>query len=288
MKDITDFPAHEAITAIDSGRTTELLDLIDKHPDLVRERFHNAEEGYFKDPYLLWFVADNPIRIDKLPPNIVEITRLLVEAVKREAPDTCQQQIDYTLGLVASGRIPRECGVQIAMLDLLIDAGASPDGAMTALTNGNVEAAQHLLDRGDKLTLAIAVCLERMDEINDLAAQASNDEKLTALAAAAFYGKADMVKRLLEMGIDPNGFPEADSGFHSHATPLHQAVSSGSLDCVKLLVEAGARLDVQDKIYGGTPLGWAVHMQTDDAFDEVGKMNFAVIERFLRTAKQAQ
>jgi peptide-methionine (S)-S-oxide reductase len=209
-----------------------------------------------------------------------------VQAVKREAPDTYQEQINYTLGLVASGRIPRECGVQIAMIDLLIDAGASPGCAMVALANGNVEAAQYLIVRGDKLTLAMAVCLERMDDINHIAALAGNDEKLIAITAASFYGKANMIKRLLEMDIDPNGFPEAKSGFHSHATPLHQAVSSGSLNAVKLLVEAGARLDVRDKIYNGTPLGWAAHMQSDDSHDEAGRRNFAMIETFLRSSEQ--
>jgi hypothetical protein len=286
MEEITDFTARQAVAAIDSGRTTELLDLIGKQPGLVKDRLRTAWEGYFKDPYLLWFVADNPIRINKLPENIVELTRLLVQAVKREAPATFQQQIDYTLGLVASGRIPRECGVQIAMIDLLIDAGASPACAMAALANGNVEAAEYLIVLGDNLTLAMAVCLERMDGINQIAAQAGSDEKLTAITAASFYGKANMIERLLEMGIDPNGFPDAKSSFHSHATPLHQAVSSGSLNAVKLLVEAGARLDVRDKIYNGTPLGWAAHLQSDDSYDEAERRNFAMIETFLRSSEQ--
>jgi hypothetical protein len=271
-----------AVEAIDSGNISELKTLVAEHPRLVKEKLSIAEEGYFKDPYLIWFVADNPIRIDKLPPNIVEITRLLVQAVKREAPYTYHDQINYTLGLVATGRIPRECGVQIAIMDLLIDAGATPGGGMGALAHGNMEAAQHLINRGGKLTLAAAVCLERMDDIGRLAAVAGPGEKLTALTAAAFYGKAGMIRLLLELGADPNGYPENNSGFHSHATPLHQAVYSGSVDAVKLLVEAGARLDVPDKIYSGTPLGWAYHMQTDENYDEVGKKNFALIEAYLR------
>jgi peptide-methionine (S)-S-oxide reductase len=44
---------------------------------------------------------------------------------------------------------------------------------------------------------------------------------------------------------------------YSHATALHHAVSSGSLDAVKVLVEAGAALDATDTVYAGTPLGWA-------------------------------
>jgi peptide-methionine (S)-S-oxide reductase len=270
--------------AIDSGRTGELKSLIDKYPELIRKRLVNNEEGYFKDPYLLWFIADNPIRSEKLPDNILEITQELVQAVKREAPDTYQYQVDYALGLVASGRIPLECGVQIEMMDILVDAGASPNCAMTALTNGNLEAAQHLLDRGDVLNLVLAACLERMGDIDNLIGEASANEKITALAAVAYYGNEKMIKYLLELGVDPNGFPDADSGFHNHATALHQAVSSGSLSCVKLLLNAGARFSVRDKLYDGTPLEWAAYLRLNTE-DETKREDFLLIEDYLRSSK---
>ena len=57
-----------------------------------------------------------------------------------------------------------------------------------------------------------------------------------------------------ELGVDLNA-PCAE--LYAHATALHHAVSSGSLDAVKVLVEAGAALDRKDTVYGGTPLGWA-------------------------------
>lgn len=284
MKDpgITNTLFQHAIEAIDSGNITSLQSLITEHPFLVKERVKTTDEGYFKDPYLIWFVADNPIRNDKLPPNIADVTRLLIDAVKREAPDTYKHQIDYALGLVATGRIPRECGVQIALMDLLIDAGAKPGGGIGALAHGNIEAAQHLINRGGKLTLAAAVCLERIDDVGHLGAVASSIEKLIAITAAAFYGKADMIRLLLKLGAEPNGYPESNSGFHSHATPLHQAVQSGSLDTVRLLFEAGARLDATDKIYNGTPLDWARYMQTDDNYDKSAKRNFALIVDYLQ------
>jgi hypothetical protein len=280
--DSTDTLFQRAVEAIDSGNIKVLEGLITEYPSLVKERLQTTEDGYFKDPYLIWFVADNPIRNDKLPPNIVAVTRLLVDTVKHEAPDTYQHQIDYTLGLVASGRIPRECGVQIAMMDLLIDAGATPGDGIGALAHGNMEAAQHLIDLGGDLTLAAAICLERMDDISRLGAVADHTEKTTAITAAAFYGKADMIRLLLTRGVGPNGYPESNSGFHSHATPLHQAVQSGSLDAVKLLVEAGARLDATDKIYSGTPLDWARYMQTDERYDESAKRNFALMAEYLQ------
>jgi peptide-methionine (S)-S-oxide reductase len=285
--EITDFLFREAVEAIDTGDITLLKKLLTLHPKLVNDRLAYPNGQYFKDPYLLWFVADNPIRIDKLPPNIVEVARLLIQYVKQEAPDSMQKQLDYTLELVETGSVLRKRGVQIEMIDLLIDAGARSGGVMGALTNGNVDAAKHLISRGGKLNLTAAVCLGQMDDTNRLAALAGPDEKLTALTAAAFYGKAEMIVYLLGLGADPNGYPGKDSGFHQHATPLHQAVCSGSLEAVKLLVEAGAKLDAEDKVYKGTPLDWAEYMPTEDGHNETAKKNFGLIADYLRGKQQA-
>jgi peptide-methionine (S)-S-oxide reductase len=270
----------EAVTAIDSGNITLLEGLLSDHPNLVRERLGDPTEGYFKNPYLLWFVADNPIRIDKLPANILDITRLLISFVRSEAPDSMQEQFDYALELAASGSVPQECGVQLELMDLLIDAGAKPGGGENALAHGNIAAAEHLIERGGKLTLTTAIGLKRMDDVARLAMGASKDDRTTALAMAAFYGKSHMISFLLGMGADPNSYPESDSGFHSHATPLHQAVSSGSLESVKVLVEAGANIKARDKVYDGTPLDWAEYLKRDNT-DENAKRNFALIEEYL-------
>ncbi len=281
--DITDPIFREAVEAIDAGDIASLKNLLTLYPKLTSERLNYPNGGYFKDPYLLWFVADNPIRIDKLPPNIVDVTRLLIEYVKQGAPDSIQQQLDYTLGLVETGRIPRECGFQIEMLGLLINAGAKVSNVMGAITNRNLEAAEYLISRGAQLTLVAAICLgRRMDDINRLAAAVSPDEKLTALTAAAFYGNAGMVAYLLGLDANPNGYPASDSGFHHHATPLHQAVSSGSLEVVKLLINADAKLDAPDKMFNGTPLDWAIYMPTEAGQDETAKKNFALIADYLR------
>jgi len=280
--EITDPLFREAIEAIDAGNIKVLENLLAKHPRLVREPLNRLSGDYFQHPYLLWFVADNPIRVKTLPPNIVDITRLLVHYVKQEAPDSIQQQLDYTLGLVATGRIPKECGVQTELIDLLINEGAKPGGGLGALAHGNKVAAAHLIARGGTLTLAAAVGLNRLADVDQLIQDANENEKLVALTMAAFDGNVPMLSFLLSKGIDPNGYPGNNSGFHRHATPLHQAVQSGSLDGVKLLVQAGAKLDVPDKIYGGTALGWAKYLQTEAGYDETAKQGFAEIERYLR------
>lgn len=204
----------QAINALDNGRLDELRTLIDQYPILLSNRIIIPDqEGYFKNPYLIWFVADNPIRNPKLPVNIVAILHFLIEAVKIKATDTFFEQINYTLALVVTGRVPRECGVQIALMNALIDAGAVAEGIMSAIAHGNIEAASHLIDRGDKLTLAAALILDRKADIDRLLIDGDVAEKETALAVAAFYGNSDVVEYLLHTGIDPNYYPSRRSRF---------------------------------------------------------------------------
>lgn len=258
----------EAVSHIDAGQLDELQRLLATNPQLVhvrldfagnwlRDLVDGALEGYFKQPYLLWFVAENPIRNEKLPPNIDDITRAIITAAKRERVSSLQEQLDYTLGLVVTGRVPREAGVQLQLMDALIDAGANTRGeSHGALSARNLQAAAHLVERGGDLTLATAICLDRHDDVARLALEASPRDKQVALVAAALNGKAAALATLLELGVDLNAY---STGIHPHATALHHAVFSGSLDAVRVLVAAGARLDTKDKIYDGTPLDWAEH-----------------------------
>jgi peptide-methionine (S)-S-oxide reductase len=97
----------EALQAIDNGNEAALRQLLTSHPQLVNERMDNPTEGYFKEPYLLWFIADNPIRNGELPSNITDIASLLVEYVQHNTKEGRQLQLDYALGLVATGSVPR-------------------------------------------------------------------------------------------------------------------------------------------------------------------------------------
>src|SRR5579862_3749157 len=110
--EILDPQFREAVAAIDAGDVGELERLIAEHPRLLSDR----DEGgggpgldYFQRPYLIWFVAENPIRSGKLPGNIVAVTRALLEAARRERVSNLSEQAGYALGLVCSGRVPREC-----------------------------------------------------------------------------------------------------------------------------------------------------------------------------------
>jgi ankyrin repeat protein len=115
--------------------------------------------------------------------------------------------------------------------------------------------------------------------------ESTASELYVALIVASFFGKTDCISLLIQAGVDVNGEgkPEDFGGFHSHASALHQAVSSGSMEAVKLLVEAGASLHARDKVYQGTPLGWAMYFQAEEAQTDQEKKKFAEIEAFLKS-----
>jgi len=247
---------HDAVDAIDSGDAGRLGRLLREDPGLVRDRVDGGE-GYFRRPYLLWFVAENPVRNGRLPANIAEVARVVLLAA--EGVESRQEQIDYALALVCSGRVARECGVQRELIDVLADAGADLNGALRpALAHREIAAAERLLERGAAAGLTAAVCLGRAEDVARLAPASSAGERQEAFAAAALYGDARALAILIGLGVDVDAYNPP--GFHDNGTALHHAVDSGSLDAVRALVEAGADRGARDRIYEGTPLDWAEYL----------------------------
>jgi hypothetical protein len=288
--ELLDARFREAVAAVDAGDVAALERLLAEHPRLVRERLDapgpwlreqvgGALDGFFARPYLLWFVAEDPVRNGRLPRNVAEVARTIIEAARREGAESLREQLDHALRLVSWSWIARECGVQIELIDALVDAGASPDGnPNNALVNGNVAAAAHLVERGAPLTLATALCLERWDDAARLAPAARAGERQFALVLAALNGRAEALRRMLALGVDVNA---RSADLYSHGTPLHHAVCSGSLDAVKVLVEAGAGLETRDTAWNGTPLGWAEYYRGEHERDERGE-RYAEIAAYLR------
>ncbi|HKT89884.1 MAG TPA: ankyrin repeat domain-containing protein [Candidatus Sulfotelmatobacter sp.] len=249
---IQDSAFRRAVDLLDAGGVEGLKAHLRSHPKLVHERVVFEGGNYFQNPSLLEFAAENPIRHGKLPANIVEIARLILDAGAKND----QATLDETLGLVCSGRVPRECGVQIALIDLLCDYGAVPERAMPS-AHGEFEAAEALLRRGARLDLPAAAALGRVDDARRLLPGASAEDRHRGLALSAQFGRTEVVRMLLDAGEDPSRYNPA--GFHAHSTPLHQAALAGHEETVRLLVERGARLDLKDTMWQGTPEGWALH-----------------------------
>jgi peptide-methionine (S)-S-oxide reductase len=290
---VLDARFREAVSAIDTGDIATLERLVAANPALVRDRLEspgawlrdvvgNAIDGFFQRPYLLWFVAEDPVRNSTLPKNIATIARTIIDAARREGAPNLQEQLDYALTLVSWSWIARQRGVQIELIEVLVDAGAATGGnPNNALVNGNFDAAAHLVERGATLTLATALCLGRWDDVDPLLFSATNHQKQFSFVLSALNGKADALRRMIRAGVDLNA-PSAD--LYSHGTPLHHAVSSGSLEAVQVLVEAGADLNAKDSAWEGTPLGWAEYYLNETKGETPGKQ-YAAIAAYLR--KQA-
>lgn len=281
----------QAVSAIDAGDAAALERLLAAHPELVRERLDapgswlrdtvgNALDRFFARPYLLWFVAEDPVRTGKLPANIAAVTQVIIDGATRERVSSLQEQLDYALRLVAWSWIARECDVQIALIDVLVDAGANPAGFPNdALVNHNFAAAAHLVERGAPLTLAAALSLERYDEARRLLPATNARQKQFAFVLTALNGKAEGLRIMIDAGIDIHAVSE---DLYSHAPALHHAVWSGSLDAVQVLVAAGGGLRRRDTANDGTPLGWADYAMREHARGPEQQQRYREIVAYLQ------
>jgi ankyrin repeat protein len=270
-------PVHRfesAVEAVISGEAAALAALLDADPELVNAR--STRLCKFDPPEhratLLHYVAANGVEgyRQKTPTNAVEIATLLLQ--RGAEPDALAYMYGgecTTLSMLVSSAHPAKARLQVPLLETLLDFGAAVDdrgrGAwtsplMTALAFGYLDAAEALVRRGAKVdSLPAAAGLGRLEDARRILPDANAEARHRALALSAEHGHLEIVRLMLDGGEDPNRLnPE---GLHGHSTPLHQAVCYGHKDVVRLLVERGARLDIADTVWHGTPLGWAIHCE---------------------------
>jgi hypothetical protein len=249
-KRIEDPTFRRAVELIDSGETAGLRAHLKQHPQLSRSRVVFEGGNYFRNPTLLEFVAENPVRHGKLPRNIVDLAKVILDSGVELAAR------NETLMLVATGSVPRECGLQLPLINLLCDHGADPDSAIQAAAlHGKLQSVDALLKRGARIDLPVAAALNRIDDFRRMLPSASSEARHLALALASQYGHVEIARLLLDAGENPNRYNPV--GGHSHTTPLHQAAGAGFEELVHLLVERGAKLDQKDILWHATPAGWA-------------------------------
>lgn len=251
-----------AVDAIISGDVATLKRLLREEPELVRSRStreHNAT--------LLHYVSANGVEgyRQKTPKNIVEITEILLNAsAEIDATTDVYGGGCTTLGLAATSVHPERAGVQDALLQTLLDHGASLEQPSIAgnrqsivtgcLANGRLKAAEFLAGRGAHLDLAGAAALGRLDVVKSFLGEdgtlnpnVPKEQLEEAFLFACGYGPSDVVEVLLEKGADL----AAHRG--DRQTGLHWAVIGGNLETVKLLLRHKAPLEVKNT-YGGTVL----------------------------------
>src|ERR1700680_1404967 len=69
-----------AVELLDAGDTSGLREQLKQHPSLVHEYVVFEGGNYFRNPTLLEFVAENPVRHGTLPPNIVRVAKVILDA----------------------------------------------------------------------------------------------------------------------------------------------------------------------------------------------------------------
>lgn len=270
VAEITDETFRTAVALLDAGAVADLDTQLASHPHLLAaraERPHEPASGYFYRPHLLWFVAENPVRTGRLPANITEVAKLIIDRARAAGVEELPEHIDYTLALVATGRIPRETRQQRNLLTLLVKEGGNPDQVQAALAHGELDAASALLDLGAPWSPQAAAGLGDAPRLatllSDVWMMDPADPRRSAilsesLSLAAFNGQAECANVLCQAGADPAQFnPE---GFHRHCTPLHNAVHAKALDTVKVLIEHGADTTIKDRLWDATPVEWATYL----------------------------
>jgi ankyrin repeat protein len=261
----------EAVDAVVSGDLPGLRTLLSEVADLVRARSTREHHST-----LLHYVSANGVEDfrQKTPQNIVEIAKLLLEAgADVNAESDAYRGRCTTLGLTATSCHPHNAGVQIPLMELLIDRGAvidGPDGysgVNGCLQNGRGAAAEFFANRGARLDLEGAAGVGRLDVVQSFFARdgslippATPEQMRDGFAWACQFGRPEVVDFLLQRGM------HVDAKLRHGETGLHWAAYSGHARIVQLLLDRGAPIDVKDDRYDGTPLDWALHGgQTPDS-----------------------
>ena len=261
-----------AVDAIVGGDRDMLEALLREDPALAGARSARRHHAT-----LLHYIAANGVEgwRQRTPPNAVDVARLLLDA--GADPNALADMYDApctTLGMLVSSSPPAEAGLQLALAELLVDRGATleaPGSAwnsavLTALAFGFLETARALAARDGRVRdVAVAAGLGLLGDTARLLPSADSERLRAALTLACMHGQLRVAQLLLDAGVDPSQYNPV--GMHAHSTPLHQAVWSNREPIVRLLVERGARLDMRDRVYDGTPLDWAVYGERGEIAD---------------------
>lgn len=251
-----------AADAIVTGDAGTLVSLLRENPGLIRARSPRMHRAT-----LLHYLGANGFENyrQKSPKNSVEIAKILLDSGAEIDAVADIYGKSTTLGLVATSVHPKQAGVQIALMETLLDYGAAVDGPpgegsplVSALHNGRPEAAEFLAQYGARMDLEGAAGAGRLDLVESffkddgsLKPSATRAQMNAGFLWACEYGRNNVVDFLVKKGVD------LSAAENTGLTGLHWAVVGGHLDTIQLLLERGAPLEAKN-VYGGTVLGQAL------------------------------
>jgi len=296
FKRVAPFKPHpnfaESVAAIVAGDIDKLRALLDAHPELVRART-NLEPPfhYFTGATLLHHLAWNPSRRESVPPNVVDIARLLLDRGADPNALTLGRSRGTTMGLIVTSRMASEANASGPLIDLLRERGAALDLGTSetvipdwgrqnvldvALSNYATRAAEKLIELGAKPDVISAAALGRLDLVRGFF---DADGQLTsrprrhgvlmsardAIGLAALFAYVNKRRDVLEFLLERDGNWNM-IGVNNGAL-MHRAAWDGDLAMVQCLVRKGADISNRENPFESTPMSWAQHNKQTAVFD---------------------
>jgi ankyrin repeat protein len=267
-----------------AGDIERLRTLLNVHPDLVHARTNlDPRHGYFTGATLLHHVAWNPSRAEPVPPNIVDIARLLLDRGADVDAVTLGRSAGTTMGLIVTSRMASEANASGPLMDLLLDRGAELDVQTSqtvipdwgerhvldvALSNYAVRAAEKMIELGARPDLCSAAALGRLDLVQSFFAsdgqlreRPRRHGKLLserdAIGLALLFAYVNQHNGVVAYLLEKDG--NWDMTGVNHGTALHRAAWGGDLPMVERLVAKGADVSNRENPFNSTPLSWAQH-----------------------------
>jgi hypothetical protein len=275
-----------AADAIVNGDAETVRKLLAEHPELVRARSTREHRST-----LLHYVAANGVEDfrQKTPKNIVEIENLLLDAgAGVDAESDAYGGGCTTLALVATSCHPEQAGVQMALLQTLLDRGARFDQPSAGgndqsivhacIANGQPGAARFFADLGAPLDLESAAAMGRVDVLRNYLDESGKrpphpDRKQieSAFLYACGNGSATAAEFLLGWGIELTARNEDGQ------TGLHCAAWGAHIDVIGFLIERGAPVNAKDNRFHAQALDMALWTWDNDPHKEVRDRCYVVI-----------
>ena len=266
-----------AADAVVDGDRAGLEALLKRNRELVFARSTRVHRAT-----LLHYVGANGFENwrQRTPPNAVEMAQILLAAGAEVDAVADAYGESTTLGLVATSVHPVNAGVQIALIETLLAAGASVDGApggwnplIACLHNGRPAAAEFLARCGARMDLEAAAGVGRLGLVSELMDR-ETPKAPTGFLWACAYGHADVARFLLENGVAAAAQVKGETG-------LHWAAHGGHREIVEMLLARGAPVNERDRRFEGTPLDWALHGWSNPSPEGRGGEYYHVVERLV-------